>query len=132
MPLPRSITRGAKRFNPYAVPLARRFPPFAVVYHVGRRSGHRYRTPVVAFARRRPDGGVDVAVTLPYGAGVDWVRNAQAADGFVVERASHGYEVDDLRILHGDEALAVAPWAPRTLLRVLGVRDAIVGRLRRM
>ncbi|MFY9920527.1 MAG: nitroreductase/quinone reductase family protein [Mycobacterium sp.] len=46
----------------------------AVIRHTGRRSGKNYATPVVA--DRVTDGFI---VPLPYGTGVDWLRNVLAA-----------------------------------------------------
>src|SRR6478609_5333099 len=43
---------------------------YSVVRHVGRRSGQRYETPVVA---EPVDDGFIIA--LPYGSEVDWLRN---------------------------------------------------------
>jgi deazaflavin-dependent oxidoreductase (nitroreductase family) len=57
-------------------PFAAHLPGFAVVHHVGRRTGREYRTPVNAF--RAADGYV---FALTYGADADWVRNVVAADG---------------------------------------------------
>jgi hypothetical protein len=48
----------------------RRLSPVTIVAHRGRRSGRRYRTPVIAF--RLDDG---CAISLPYGADRDWARN---------------------------------------------------------
>lgn len=46
----------------------------AVVEHTGRRSGKQYATPVAA--EQTPDGFI---IPLPYGVGVDWLRNVLAA-----------------------------------------------------
>ena len=46
----------------------------AVIRHSGRRSGKNYATPVVA--DRVTDGFI---LPLPYGTGVDWLRNVLAA-----------------------------------------------------
>ena len=54
----------------------RRLSPVALVVHQGRRSGRRYRTPVMPLPLR--DGFL---VSLPYGPGRDWVRNVLAAGG---------------------------------------------------
>jgi hypothetical protein len=61
----------------------RRFSPVAIVEHRGRRSGRRYRTPVLAF--RAADG---YFISLPYGAGRDWVRNVLAAGSCTLERGA--------------------------------------------
>ena len=50
MPIPKAVARVNLRLtNPILMPLARRLPGFAVVTHVGRRSGKAYRTPVNLF-----------------------------------------------------------------------------------
>ena len=59
--------------NPVLRPLAWVLPPFAVVEHHGRVSGHRYRTPVFAFRR-----GGDVVIVLSYGTRSDWIQNVMA------------------------------------------------------
>jgi hypothetical protein len=41
-----------------------------VIHHVGRTTGARYETPVVA---RPTDDGF--AIALPYGTGADWLQN---------------------------------------------------------
>jgi len=54
-------------------------PPWAVILHRGRRSGHRYRTPLLAFKR---DGTLIIA--LLYGEESDWLRNLRAGTGHVI------------------------------------------------
>ena len=56
--------------NPLMGTFAWLVPPLATVHHVGRKSGRRYRTPVVAF--RSAEGFV---VPMTYGRDVDWARN---------------------------------------------------------
>lgn len=51
-------------------------PPWIVIEHVGRRSGKRYRTPVMAFKR-----GDRLYVNLVYGSSAQWVQNVMAAGG---------------------------------------------------
>jgi deazaflavin-dependent oxidoreductase (nitroreductase family) len=48
--------------------------PFALVRHVGRRSGKRYETVIMVFPTE--EGFV---IALTYGPNVDWFRNLQAA-----------------------------------------------------
>jgi deazaflavin-dependent oxidoreductase (nitroreductase family) len=55
-------------------------PGFAIVIHVGRRSGRVYRTPVNVF---RGDGRYVFALT--YGRDSDWVRNVLSAGGCEME-----------------------------------------------
>ena len=67
--------------NPIQRIWAGRIPPFAIVEHVGRRTGRSYRTPVNAFLK-----GDVLTINLPYGTQRDWVRNLVAAGGGVVMR----------------------------------------------
>lgn len=65
-------------------PLLQRFAhsargPFAILRHVGRRSGKTYETPLMVF--RTDDGFV---IVLTYGPNTDWHRNIQAADRSVL------------------------------------------------
>ncbi|WP_182358236.1 nitroreductase family deazaflavin-dependent oxidoreductase [Tomitella gaofuii] len=69
-------------------------PPWAVILHVGRRSGRSYETPVLAF---RHHGSVSVA--LPYGARADWVRNVVAAQGCRMRRRGKIVELTHPRIV---------------------------------
>jgi deazaflavin-dependent oxidoreductase (nitroreductase family) len=81
MPLPRRLAKfNLVVTNRVLGPLARYVPGFAVVSHVGRRSGRTYRTPVSLF--RRGDGYV---IALMYGPGSQWVRNVLAAGAADVE-----------------------------------------------
>src|ERR1700687_4914810 len=48
--------------------------PYAVIRHLGRRTGQSYETPVLAAPTA--DGFV---IALPYGIDVDWLRNLQAS-----------------------------------------------------
>jgi deazaflavin-dependent oxidoreductase (nitroreductase family) len=95
----------------------RRGSPVAVVAHRGRRSGRRYRTPVLAFGA---DGGYLVA--LLYGADRDWVRNVVAAGGCTIERGGRRVEVADPRMLDADAGMALVPPPMRPALRLLRVR----------
>jgi deazaflavin-dependent oxidoreductase (nitroreductase family) len=81
MPLPKRLAK----FNQVVTnrvlgPPARYVPGFAVVSHVGRRSGRTHRTPVIVFRR-----GDDYVIALMYGADSQWVRNVLAAGGADVE-----------------------------------------------
>ncbi len=68
-------------------------PPWAVIVHRGRRSGRRYRTPVLAVRR-----GQHIAVRVLYGVESDWVRNLLAAGGGFVVRGGHTYPLSEVRL----------------------------------
>jgi deazaflavin-dependent oxidoreductase (nitroreductase family) len=77
MPLSRRVARFNKRVtNRVTGHFAGHLPGFAIVTHVGRRSGTAYRTPVNVFR----DGNRYV-FALTYGPDADWVRNVVAAGG---------------------------------------------------
>ena len=60
-----------------------------VIHHTGRQTGKSYATPVVV--EQSPDG---IVIPLPYGADVDWLRNAIAAGHATV--TVHGETFDDV------------------------------------
>jgi deazaflavin-dependent oxidoreductase (nitroreductase family) len=104
-------------FNPVVRTFAgRRGSPVAVVVHRGRRSGHRYRTPVLAF--RADDGYV---VALFYGADRDWVRNVLAAGSCRLERGGRQVELTAPRMLNISNGVTLVPAPMRPALRLLRV-----------
>ena len=84
------LWRIARRTNTLMLPFAgRRWNPlFAVVFHRGRRSGRIYATPVAA--RRVGEG---FAISLAFGAQVDWYRNLVAAGGGIVRWRGREFSV---------------------------------------
>jgi deazaflavin-dependent oxidoreductase (nitroreductase family) len=90
------LARFNRRFINHAVaPFAgRRLSPVAAVVHRGRRTGHPYRTPVLAL--RHGDGWV---IALPYGADRDWVRNVRATGGCVIHVGGRAVETVDPRLV---------------------------------
>lgn len=133
MPIPHVIARSNRRFlNPFVLRVSSRVPPFATVHHHGRRSGRPFATPVMAF-REPPSTDapreVRVIVALTYGADVDWLKNVEAVGLFGLTRGGHGYVVDDLRRLHGDDGLRLVPAVIRVALRGLRVDEFLDGRV---
>lgn len=55
------------------------FPLWAVVHHIGRKTGRELTVPVAVI--RAPDAFV---ITLPWGPRTNWVRNVMAANGCVL------------------------------------------------
>lgn len=93
--------------NPVMMRLAGRKHWYAaVIRHTGRSSGKRYATPVVA--DRVPDGFI---VPLPYGTGVDWLRNVMAAGGATITAGGETFEVVDPVVI--DAAAAAPQLSPR-------------------
>ena len=86
--VPRSVARFNKRVtNPIQMRWAPYVPPWAVIEHLGRRTGTRYSTPVIAAV---DDDTLYVAVL--YGLESDWVQNVLHAGGGHLRRAGHRFD----------------------------------------
>lgn len=86
--------------NPLMMRLAgRKYWYASVIEHTGRRSGKHYATPVVA--ERVPDGFV---IPLPYGVGVDWLRNVLAAGHASVRSHGQSYRVVQPEVISAEAA----------------------------
>jgi deazaflavin-dependent oxidoreductase (nitroreductase family) len=113
MHLPYFMRRVNRVFtNPVLGTIAWLVPPMAVIHHVGRKSGHRYRTPVVAF--RTSTGFV---VPMTYGRDVDWARNIERAHGCEIQQMGQRYTLRNPRIVGFKAAAAHLPAVARPLLR---------------
>src|SRR5579864_8604595 len=110
MTLRQNIRNGVRVLLKYTLnPLTRRLArtshgPFAIVRHVGRRSGKQYETPIIV-------GPTDYGfvVELTYGPDVDWYKNVLAAHGCTI--ISHGKEVviDRIEPLDAETGRAAFP-----------------------
>ena len=90
--------------NPVALLVAGRVPGFAILTHVGRRTGRRYRTPLMVFRR-----GDSYVVALGSGADVQWVRNVVAAGGGELEMRGRIVEVTEPRIWRDPSMRPLSP-----------------------
>ena len=125
MPIPPAVARfNLAVTNPALTPLARRLPGFAIVTHVGRRSGRTFRTPVNLFR----DGGHYV-IALTYGRDSQWVQNALAAGGIDVETRGRHVHLGAPQVVH-DPSRSLIPPPARWILRLAGVDDMLVLRER--
>ena len=106
--------------NRVTAPFARHLPGFAIVTHLGRRSGRTYRTPVNVF--RRSD---DYVFPLTYGADVDWVKNVEAAGACDIEsRGRTIHLVKPQRFT--DPTRRDVPAPVRAVLRLIEVHEFMV------
>jgi deazaflavin-dependent oxidoreductase (nitroreductase family) len=118
MPLPRRLARFNRVVtNRVLGPLARYVPGFAVVSHVGRRSGRLYQTPVSLF--RRED---DYVIALMYGADSQWVRNVLAAGGADIETRGGRVHLVDPEVVR-DPARSLVPKPVRVPLLLANVDE---------
>ena len=118
MPLPRRLARFNRVVtNRVLGPLARYVPGFAVVSHVGRRSGRLYQTPVSLFRR-----GDDYVIALMYGADSQWVRNVLAAGGADIETRGGRVHLVDPEVVR-DPARSLVPKPVRVPLLLANVDE---------
>jgi deazaflavin-dependent oxidoreductase (nitroreductase family) len=118
MPIPKRVARFNRiATNRVALPVAGRVPGWAIIEHVGRRSGRRYRTPVSAFR-----SGSALTVALTYGADSDWVKNVLAAGRCGARLRSRTVTLAEPQLVH-DGRRRVVPAFVRPALALLGVSD---------
>jgi deazaflavin-dependent oxidoreductase (nitroreductase family) len=116
LPASRSIARFNRRFtNHLTLKVAGYLPGFAIISHVGRKSGRVYRTPVNAF---RTDDGYIIALT--YGAQSDWVKNVLAAGSCELETRGRRVRLIDPHINTDRRKV----WAPLPVRLILDLIDA--------
>jgi len=116
MPLPRSVTRFTKWVaNPIIGTFAGRLPGFAMLHHVGRRTGRDYWIPVNVFRRNG-----HYIIGLTYGLDVDWAKNVTAAGGCELRTQGQIVRLVDPSI-ETDKSVSWAPAVARPLLKSLQV-----------
>lgn len=104
--------------NPVMMAFSGKRAYFSVVHHVGRRSGHRYETPVIA--EPTPDGFI---IPLPYGDDTDWCLNVQAAGECQIWRRGDTYTVGEPEVVDATTALPAFPRGLRFAFRLNGVNQ---------
>jgi hypothetical protein len=106
--------------NRWLGPIVWYLPGFGRIEHVGRTSGRRHVSPMLAFrsqARRR------LTFALTYGPETDWVRNALAAGELTFDSRRTGrVRLTEPRLIH-DPARRPVPLPIRWILRLMRVDD---------
>jgi deazaflavin-dependent oxidoreductase (nitroreductase family) len=121
MPLPKGLARLNRVVTNRVVgPFAARLPGFAIVTHVGRRSGREHSNPVNLFRR-----GDRYVIALTYGADSQWVRNVLAAGEAHVLTRGRTIHLVEPEVVH-DERQSLVPPAVRPILRAAKVSDFMV------
>jgi deazaflavin-dependent oxidoreductase (nitroreductase family) len=121
IPFARRIAAFNRRVtNPILDPIVWYLPGFGRIEHLGRRSGRRYRAPMMGFPssdRRR------VTFALTYGPEANWVQNALAAGELDYETRTGGrVHLVAARLIHDPRRRAM-PWLIRRALGVMHVDD---------
>jgi deazaflavin-dependent oxidoreductase (nitroreductase family) len=118
VPLPRWLARankaGLNRVVKHAAPWA---PTLGLIVHTGRRTGHRYETPVMVFPA---PGGFVIALT--YGPGTEWVKNVVAADGCELRTGGRTLNMISPRVYHDEARAGIRP-LERRALKLIGAAD---------
>jgi deazaflavin-dependent oxidoreductase (nitroreductase family) len=118
MPLPKGLARFNRVVTNRVVgPFAARLPGFAIVTHVGRRSGREHSNPVNLF-----HSGDRYVIALTYGADSQWVRNVLAAGEASVQTRGRHLRLIEPEVVH-DERQSLVPPPVRPILRAANVSD---------
>ena len=110
-------------FNRLALRISGRrfFPLYAVVEHVGRKSGRAYEVPVALIVA--PDQFV---VCLPFGRRTNWAQNVLSAGGCRIRWKGGVHRVTEPRLVGRDVALPLATRFERWMIPRLGFEDFLV------
>ena len=118
MPLPKRLARFNRHVtNRIVGPVAGRLPGFAVVSHVGRRSGRVHRTPVNLFR-----DGDHYVIALTYGSDSQWVRNVLAAGAVDIETRGRRVRLVAPEVVR-DARRSLVPEPIRPILGLVRVSD---------
>jgi deazaflavin-dependent oxidoreductase (nitroreductase family) len=94
--------------------------PFAIIRHVGRRSGKPYETVIMVWPM-----GESFVIALTYGPKVDWYRNMLAAGGCTVFWHRRVYAVGKPEPIDVKTALPAFPPLQQFILRLIGIQDFV-------
>lgn len=94
--------------------------PFAVIHHVGRRSGKSYETTIMVWHL-----GEGFVIALTYGPKVDWLRNIQAAGGGKLLWHGRVYAIGKPEPIDAKTALQAFPAFFRFILRRTGTHEFV-------
>ena len=105
--------------------LVRRFAgvsrtPFALIRHIGRRSGKPYETPIIVMPQ-----GNGFVIALTYGPEVDWYRNVQAAGEATLLWHNQEYALKQPEPIDVRTGLSAFPMPFRQILGLLGTQHFV-------
>lgn len=120
MRVPRRIAHFNKRVtNPAARAVAPWLPNLGTLEHVGRKSGARYRTPLLVF--KTHDG---FAVLIGYGLQTDWLKNVLAGGPTLLRKRGRVLALIHPRLVSKAEAEALVTPMSRPFYRVFPYNEA--------
>ncbi|MBI3752077.1 MAG: nitroreductase family deazaflavin-dependent oxidoreductase [Chloroflexi bacterium] len=94
--------------------------PWAVLEHVGRRTGRRYRTPLAVL-----QAGDRLVIPVPFGLGTQWVQNVLAAGGATLHWHGRELAVEDPRLVTWPEVRPLVRRPLRAIVWLTRVRDMV-------
>lgn len=127
--LPRVVRRNrgllrlgvSQRYNDFTRKTAgSRRSPFALLTHVGRRSGRTYETALGACSY-----GDGFLLPRAYGSPTDWYQNVMAAATCQLAWKGRTYQLERPQLVSGPEAVRAWPVRQRITLRLAGIRDFV-------
>lgn len=120
MRVPRRIAEFNKRVtNPAARAITPWLPYLGTLEHVGRKSGKRYRTPLLVF---ETDHGY--AILVGYGLQTDWLQNVLAGGATVLHKRRRAVPLADPRVISKAEAAAQVVPRSRRLFQAFPYNEA--------
>jgi deazaflavin-dependent oxidoreductase (nitroreductase family) len=120
MRVPRAVAKFNRRVtNPAARSITPWLPGLGNLEHVGRRSGKRYRTPLLVFKTR--DG---FAVLIGYGLESDWLKNVLAGGPSVLHKRGQAVVLTSPRVVSKAEAATLVTPVSRPFYRLFPYNEA--------
>ena len=105
--------------NPLARSITEWIPTLGTLEHVGRKSGKRYRTPLIAF-----NTGDGYVVLIGYGLESDWLKNVLAGGPTAMRKRGKAVAVADPRLVSRAEAASLVTSRSRMLYRLFPYNEA--------
>ena len=120
--MPRRIAEFNKRVtNPAARTITPWLPNLGTLEHIGRKSGKRYRTPLLVF--KTHDG---YAVLIGYGPHTDWLKNVLAGGPTVLRKRGRAVALVNPRVVRKAEAADLVIPRSRPFFRAFPYNEAAV------
>lgn len=120
MRVPRAVAKFHRRAtNPVARSLTPWLPCLGTLEHTGRKSGKRYRTPLLVFKTQN-----GYAILIGYGLRSDWLKNVMAGGPTVLRKRGKAISLANPQIVEKAEAAPLVRPAPRLFYRIFPYNEA--------
>ncbi|MBN2388775.1 MAG: nitroreductase family deazaflavin-dependent oxidoreductase [Anaerolineales bacterium] len=96
----------------------RKFGHFAILSHTGRKSGKRYRIPIIAEPYRN-----GFVIALTYGKKVDWYENVKAKGSCSIHWKKKEYRLVNPEFIDQEIGIMAFPALFRVGLKKMGIQD---------